>query len=625
MIKRCHGCKGPMICARLTRMSALELGKVLIKLNRNEEAVQAYQRAVYLKPDSIEALLSLGGLLQVAGQFDDALELFQKVVDLDPNHCSGWHNLGTTLLRVKRDAELLAAFRRALAIQPGSATGYCNMSLALARLGRLDEAIDACRKAIFIEPGLPAATYHMGTLLLTLGNFREGWQAYNYRYALRGEKWLCDEAHAAPWTGEALGGKAILILGEQGNGDQIQFARYLPALKDLGARVSYLVPRKLHRLFHTLGGSIALLSEIPRNSRFDFQCPLMHLPGIFENLGLPIPNKTPYLAAEARRVAQWKTRIEDHGFRIGIVWRGNQYDDHDVRSYPLCALRPLAAIPGVRLISLQINGGTEQLENLPPEMHVECLDPDFDASEDAFLDAAAVIEVVDLVITCDTSMAHVSGALGRPVWIALSDAPEWRWQQHRDDSVWYPTARLFRQEEKGDWNGVFLRMAGALAEVLVNGALAPTNEIPIPPKSPPRVEVSWGELLDRISILEIKAKRMTSSASVANVRGQMEHLNSVLAALAPLPLEVQKKRSFLRATNEKLWDLEDAIRACEADQRFDGYFVELARKIYAFNDERAKIKQQINTSMNSTFTEEKQYRIDPPRRGGQRAFKRAGD
>jgi tetratricopeptide (TPR) repeat protein len=608
-------CPSQAECAR-------ELGKVLLKLNRNEEATLAYRRVVCLKPDCIEALLSLGGLLQIARQFDEASEIFQKVVDLDPNHCNGWLNLGTALLRVRRHAESLAAFRRALAIQPGSAIGYCNMSLALAGLGRLHEAIDACRKAIFIEPGMPVATFNMGTMLLTLGSFREGWQAYHYRYTMHGEKWLCDEAHAAPWTGEDLAGKSILILGEQGNGDEIQFARYLPALKDLGAYVSYLARRKLHRLFHTLNGSITLLSEIPQNSRFDFQCPLMNLPGVFENLGLPIPNKTPYLAAEPGRVAKWKSRIGDHGFRIGIIWQGNQDDGFYVRSYPPYALQPLAEIPGVRLISLQINGGTEQLENLPPGMRIERLDPDFDTGEDAFVDSAAVIEVLDLIITCDTSIAHLSGALGRPIWIALSEAPEWRWQRHRDDSVWYPTARLFRQEEKDDWKSLFLRMAGALAEVLGNGAITAINDIPNPPQSRPRVEVSWGELLDKISILEIKANRMTSFASVANVRREMEHLNSVLAALTPLPSEVQKKRSFLRVTNEKLWDLEDAIRACEADQRFDSNFVELARKIYVFNDERAKMKQQINILMNSTFIEEKEYMADLSTNVASRAFKR---
>ena len=445
--------------------SALELGKVLGKLKRNEEAIRAYRRAISLAPDCTAALLNLAVLLQETEQLDEAVILLQRVVALRPDECDGWLRLGAALRGARRHADSLAAYRRALAIQPGSGVAYCNMSLALLALGRFDEAIEACKKAISIEPS-PVATFNMGTMLLRLGNFRDGWQAYNYRYAMSGEKWLRDEAHAAPWTGEALPGKSILILGEQGNGDHIQFARYLPALSDLGACVFYLAPERLHRLFHTLGGSLTLLSEIPQNSRFDFQCPLMHLPGVFETLDLPLPNNTPYLAAEPGRVTQWRSRIGDHGFRVGIVWQGNRNDSNDVRSYPLAALRPLAAIPGVRLLSLQINGGTEQLDYLPADMRVESLGPDFDNGEDGFLDTAAVIEVVDLVVSCDTSAVHLAGALGRPVWIALGDTPEWRWQLHRSDSIWYPTATLFRQNARGDWDGVFSRIADALSKLL---------------------------------------------------------------------------------------------------------------------------------------------------------------
>ena len=367
------------------------------------------------------------------------------MVALRPNECDGWLRLGDALKGAGRQAESLAAYRRALSIQPGSAVGYCNMSLVLRDLGRVEEAIEACKRALFIEPGSAVTTFNMGTMLLSVGNFCEGWQAYNYRYAMGGEKWLREEAHAAPWTGEPLAGKSILILGEQGNGDQIQFARYLSALRDLGGSVFYLAPKRLHRLFNTLNGSPILLSEIQQNSRFDFQCPLMHLPGLFETLGLPVPNKTPYLAAEPERIAHWRGRIGDHGFRIGIVWQGNRYHSNDVRSYPLAALRPLAAISGVRLISLQINNGSEQLENLAPDMSVERLGPDFDTGENGFIDAAAVIEVVDLIVSCDTSIVHLAGALGRPVWIALGETPEWRWQLERSDSVWYPSATLFRQ------------------------------------------------------------------------------------------------------------------------------------------------------------------------------------
>ncbi len=441
--------------------SALELGKVLAKLKRNEEAIQAYRHAISIAPDYTDALVNLGVILHENAQFEEAITLLERVVEFDPNQSDGWLRLGTALRGARRYGESLAAFRRALAIEPGSVVGYCNMSLVLVQLGRMEEAIETCKKAIFIEPGSPIANFNLATMLLTLGNFRDGWQAYKFRYAMHGQKWLRDEAHATPWTGEDLTAKSILILGEQGNGDQIQFVRYLPALSRLGARVFYLAPERLQRLFHSLDGSVTLITEIAEDSRFDFQCPLMSLPGVFETLGLPLP-KTPYLAAEPERVAKWRSRIGDRGFRVGVVWQGARHDADDYRSYTVAALRPLGRIPGVRLLSLQIDSG-KGLENLPSDMRVEDLGPDFDSGEHGFLDSAAVMDVVDLVVSCDTSMAHLAGALGRPVWIALSDDPEWRWQRERSDSIWYPTVRLFRQDA-GGWDALFSRMAQALGQ-----------------------------------------------------------------------------------------------------------------------------------------------------------------
>jgi len=588
---------------------AVELGKVLKALKRGDDAIDAYRRAVSLNPKSVEALIDLGGLLQEARQFDEAIERFQKVVELDPSHENGWIGLAGGYLEKRQYAEALAAFRRVLALQPGSVVAHCNMSLALAGLGRIDEAIEACRKAICIEPGSAVPTFNMGTLLLSQGRYREGWQAYNYRFPMGGEKWLKEDARAAPWMGEALAGKSILILGEQGNGDHIQFVRYLPALSDLGAQVTYVAPARLHRLLRTLHGSITLVSEAPKDSVFDYQCPLINLPGVFEELGMPVPNE-PYLHAEPERVERWKERIGDHGFKIGVFWQGNTYKQDYRRSFPLGLLAPMAAMPDVRLISLQIANGSEQLDKLPAGMTVERLGPDFDSGEDGFLDAAAVIETMDLIVSCDTSIVHLAGALGKRVWIALNDAAEWRWRREGDDTVWYPTARLFRQEATGDWDGVFRKMTTALPELL-NGdsALsAPTaSAVVTVPDTLPAVSVSWGEFLDKMTILEIKAERITSPESRANVRRELDHLRSALLSLAPLPGGVEDKRQSLRGINEKLWDVEDAIRACEHDQCFDGSFVALARKIYALNDERASLKRQINILMKSAFVEEKEY------------------
>jgi hypothetical protein len=242
-------------------------------------------------------------------------------------------------------------------------------------------------------------------------------------------------------------------------------------------------------------------------------------------------------------------------------------------------------------------------------MRVERLGPDFDAGEDGFLDAAAVIEAVDLIVSCDTSMVHLAGALGRPVWVALSKRPEWRWQSERSDSIWYPTARLFRQTARGDWDGVFSRMAEALAKRAETGPVAIVSdaELDNTRKAPLRVEVSWGELLDKISILTIKEERITSPAAVANVQRELAHLSEIVSGRPPLPPEIEEKCLRLRSINEALWDVEDALRACEQDQRFDPRFVELARKVYVLNDQRAKIKREINLLMKSGFVEEKEY------------------
>ncbi len=590
--------------------AACALANTLRALKRNDEAIAAFRRLVALTPGRLDYLIDLAGLLLEERQFEEATSFYKKAVDLDPDHFDARLGLAAAFLGARAYAEALTTFQEALAIQPGSAVAYCNMSLALSGLGRVEEAIAASRKAIFIEPNSAVPAFNMGTMLLNLGNFREGWLAYNYRHAMHGERWLRDEAHAAPWTGEDLNGKSILVLGEQGNGDEIQFCRYVPELWDLGAEVSFLAPQRLHRLFRTLRGDINLISEIPDNSRFDFQCPLMTLPGLFEQMGHPIPNNIPYLAAEPDRVERWKAFVGDEGFKIGIVWRGHIYNDENLRSFPLAALHPVAQVPGVRLISLQFGEGTEELLDLPPGMSVERLGDDFDRGEHGFLDSAAVAGLVDLMITCDTSMCHLAGALGRNLWIALNEPAEWRWQKEREDSIWYPTARLFRQRRPGEWEDVFRRMAEALhrpktAPHVQSADCAAGKSAP----ASPRVQVSWGELLDKVSILEIKAERITSAAARGNVRREMKHLRSEVVAVAPtLPIAVQRKRDALRAVNQKLWDLEDTVRACEAESRFGEPFVEAARKIYALNDERSRLKRQINELMQSDFVEEKQHR-----------------
>jgi hypothetical protein len=262
-----------------------------------------------------------------------------------------------------------------------------------------------------------------------------------------------------------LCGRSIAVHYEQGLGDVVHFARYVPELARLGASVTFVVPEKLLRLLSDLSPEVRLLSAAPDGERFDYQCTAMSLPHRLNAGAANIPGAIPYLYADPERIAAWKPRIGSEGLKIGIAWQGARW--HGIaavvgRAIPLAAFRPLAQLPGVRLISLQKNEGVEQLSKLPDGMRVETLSEDFDSGPDAFADTVAVMEHLDLIVTCDTSIVHVAGARGRPAWLALKHVPEWRWGLEGRTTPWYPSLRLFRQRRRDNWDEVFAEMAAEL-------------------------------------------------------------------------------------------------------------------------------------------------------------------
>ncbi len=427
-----------------------------------DEAQACCERALALMPDRIESHIGLGAVLQDRGRREDALSCYERALALAPGHPAVCNNFGVLLVQLDRPAEAIAHYQRALATQPDQAETHNNLGIALEYLGRYSEALACYERALALKPDYADAHFNRAHALLITGNFEEGWREYEWRFAVAKH----ERNFGQPlWSGEPLDAQTILIQSEQGFGDTLQFVRYIPMVAERGGRVVIEVPQPLVRLIHNVPGITEIIAAGDPLPRFDWHCPLLSLPRVFKTGIANIPAPVPYLAADAERIAAWRERLPNAGLRIGISWQGNPSAAADwARSVPLRYSAPIAALPGVRLVSLQKHDGVEQLELLPSGMQVETLGPDLDAGPDAFLDTAAVMMSLDLVISCDTAIAHLAGALGRPVWLLLPHNPDWRWLAGREDTPWYPTARLFRQTQPGDWSGVIAKVAEAIAK-----------------------------------------------------------------------------------------------------------------------------------------------------------------
>lgn len=428
------------------------------------DALECLDRVIAINPNFTPAYLSRGNLLRDLQQSDAALTSFDQAIKLQPDMAQAYNDKGVVLQGLGRSDEALALFDRALQIDPILAPAHCNRGIVFQNQGRLDEALVNYDRAIELLPDCTEALWNKSYCLLLLGRFDEGWPAYEWRKKYYPKLF---PSYAQPqWRREDdIRGKTIFVHAEQGMGDTIQFVRYAKLLSEKGAKVILSVQESLMRLFKTLGPDIELRAWPAVPEKFDAYSALHSLPLAF---GGDIPARVPYLSAEPELVAKWKERIGAEGFKVGISWQGNRQSLIDPgRSFPLRNFEGLSRLPNVRLISLQKNDGIEQLADLPDGMKVERLGDDFDAGSDAFIDTAAVMANLDLIITSDMAVAHVAGALGRPTWVGLRRVPDWRWLMERSDSPWYPTMRLFRQKTRGDWSGVFADIETALAKISV--------------------------------------------------------------------------------------------------------------------------------------------------------------
>jgi Flp pilus assembly protein TadD len=416
-------------------------GLVLAALGKPEEAIASYGQALKLAPDLAEVHNGFGNALKDLGRLEEAAERYRLAVRLKPGLAQGYSNLGNVLELLGERLEAAHCYQRALALDSNDADAHWNSAL----------------------------------LKLLTGDFEQGWDEYEWR---RKTKWAVKHRYRGPeWSGEPLAGKTILLYAEQGLGDTIQFIRYAGLVKARGATVVVQCQRPLLGILAGSPGVDRLVAEDEPPPPFDWHAALLSLPRIFRTTLANVPCMTRYLVPSPALAVQWRQRLAGlGGFKIGIGWQGNaRYSKDRYRSVPLRHFGALARVPGVRLIALQKGLGAKQLCEMPPEFPIVDFSRELDEASGPFMDTAAIVESLDLVITSDTALAHLAGALGACVWVALSFAPDWRWLLERGDSPWYPTMRLFRQRSLGDWGTVFEEIRAALENVSARTRSAPSR------------------------------------------------------------------------------------------------------------------------------------------------------
>ena len=438
-------------------------GNVLLKLNRADEAIAVFERALAIEPRFLNARASLGNAYVQLGRHEEALTHYGAVLAVHPAHAETLYNRANALADLGRNADALAAYAQAIAARPDYPRAQIGRGIALQALNRHQEALDVFGGVLRADKTNADARHNEALSLLTLGDYRRGFAGYEARWLRSGMPRR--RSFGKPlWLGEfPLGRRTILIHAEQGLGDTIQFVRYVPLLARGGAKVVLEVQPALKELLSRLDGVASVVGQGGALPPYDVHCPAGSLPHALHTDLASIPTKVPYLAADEQRLAKWRERLGALPQpRVAFAWSGSTVHANDRnRSIALSRLAPWFAVGQGSFVSIQRDlrdGDADTLAGFPNVTHVGDVLDDFD-------DTAAVLALVDLVVSVDTSVVHLAGAMARPVFVLLPFQPDWRWLLARDDSPWYPTARLFRQPQPGDWDGVIAAVAGELKKL----------------------------------------------------------------------------------------------------------------------------------------------------------------
>jgi tetratricopeptide (TPR) repeat protein len=435
-------------------------GNVLLDLKRPEEAVSAFDAALKANPRHPQALVGRGNALTELGRTDAAIADYDAALGLVPNHPLALYNRGNALRLFGREPEAITAYDRALAGAPQHLNAWLNRGHALAALNRHRDAVASYDRVLALQPDHADAHFNAALSLLTVCDYARGLREYEWRWKRTGLV-ARKEFRKPPWLGETpLEGKTIVLHAEQGLGDTVQFARYVPHVARMGAKVVLEIPAGLKSLLKDIEGVAEIVVRGEKLPPYDLHCPLGSLPLACRTDPSAIPAGIPYLHAPESSLAKWRPRLEKlPSPRVALAWSGSSAHPNDRnRSLSFAQLRPLISAPGASFVSVQRDLRPEDAQALSREPGILHLGPELND----FADTAAVLALCDLVVCVDTSIAHVAGALGRPAFLLLPFQPDWRWMLDRDTSPWYPSVRLFRQAAPRDWDGAIAHARDAL-------------------------------------------------------------------------------------------------------------------------------------------------------------------
>lgn len=487
-------------CDDIKTESAIIIGNTFYQFSQFDRAIEAYDKAIASNSNSSIAHANKGATLLALGKLTGALQNATESIRLNRSSANNYYNRGLIFLAKRNAGRAIYDFKKATQISPHYKEAFFSLSTAFLLAEDLENALSAIERALEIDPLYGEAysskaelltqkmafeeaestlqnaksligdnndiNYSLAKLQLLLGHTKNGWLNHEARKRKTDAKnyLFCKLPEISNVNQNSR--RTIFVYSEQGLGDIIQFSIYLKRLDVLGWSISFSAPQNMKRLLGSISKNINFKETIEPQNKFDECCALMSLPLAFGGIEIHTPNQTPYITAENSLIEKWAQRIGKSGFKIGICWQGSNNNIDIGRSFPVSSFRRISHIPNVRLISLHKGAGEEQLKKLPSDMVVETLGPDFDVSDDAFVDTAAVMMCCDLIISSDTAVAHLAGALGVPNWVALKQVPDWRWMMDRSDSPWYPTMRLFRQKSRGNWNQVFIEIETALWQTI---------------------------------------------------------------------------------------------------------------------------------------------------------------